>query len=182
MKNSIYVFSVSLLLVTRVSYSQAIYKNSTDFLSGKTVHTENNCRIKLHELFKKNIIEVKCKDSVYTYSKEDVYGYIDKEGVVSRFYRNEIFIILNPTENILIYKLTSGMGLKNSPIIERYFFSKDAGSEILPLTLTNLESAFRGIPEFTKIIEIYFKTDNELVQYDNVYKMYKINRLMELVK
>jgi hypothetical protein len=181
-KNSLYILIVSLVLITRISNSQALYKNANDFLEGKTAHGGKNTRIKLHQLFKKNILEIKHNDTVYAYFKKDIYGYVDKEGNSSRFINNEIYPILNPSESILIYKQTSGFGTKSSPTVTIYFFSRNADSEILPLTLENLETTFKDNAGFSRLIEIYFKTDNELIEYDPIHKMYKINRLLELAK
>jgi len=157
-----------------------IYINSDDFINGKITYAGKNTRLKLHELFEKDHLEVVYKDSTFSYLKKDVFGYIDREGLTYRFYDNSIYPILNPYESILVYKKTSGTGMKNSPIVESYFFSKDAGSLMQPLTLENLERAFSTDKVFTDILEIYFKNNDDLAEYDSVHKMYKINRLLEI--
>ena len=70
--------------------------------------------------------------------------------------------------------------MKNSPVTESYFFSKDAGSEILPLSLENLERTFSFDKSFTNILEIHFKKDDDLLEYDSIHKMYKLNRLLQI--
>ena len=180
------IFKAILFLVSAVSYAQdgntGIYKTVEDFLNNKTTHSGKHTHIKLHETFKKDFIEVKCNDSTYKYLKKDVFGYIDKEGRVYRFYNADIYPVLNPTEKIILYKKTSGSGMKGSPIVVSYFFSKDAGSEIFYLTLKNIEKVFLNDKAFDEIIEINFKHDDELPEYDEIHKMYKLNRLFELSK
>ena len=186
MKKLITLFIISLALGAGISYAQTgtagIYKSAGDFLNGKLTHQGKHTRIKLHEVFKKELLVVKYNDSTYTYFKKDLFGYVDKDGLTYRFFNNEIYPILNPTEKILIYKQTYGLGIKNSPIVTKYFFSKEAGTEILPLTLKNLERVYSADTLFDGFLEIHVKNDNELAEYDYIHKMYKLNRLFELSK
>jgi hypothetical protein len=186
MKKLTIIIIIILNLSISVSYAQdgftGIYKNANDFLNGKVTHSGKHTHVKLHETFNRDNVEVKDNDSTFSYSKKDVFGYLDKEGQTYRFFNNDIYPILNPTEKILFYKQTFGSGMKNSPLVENYFFSKDATTEILPLTLRNVETVFSGETLFESFIEIHFKNDGELTEYDHIHKMYKINRLLELSK
>lgn len=159
---------------------QGLYKNSNDFLNSKIAFSESQTHIRLHELFKKKTVIVKYNDSSYTFLKSELYGYMDKQGNSYRFYKDEIYLILNRTKNILLYKRTSGTGMKNSPIVETYFFSKDAGSLIYPLTLANIAKVFSNVPAFTKLVEIRFHYDDDLTEFDTLHNTYRINHLLEI--
>ena len=74
------------------------------------------------------------------------------------------------------------MGVKNQPVQVTYYFSKDAGSAIFPLTMKNVEQAFSDNKAFQELLEIHFKKDNELTDYDTTHKKYELNRLLELSK
>jgi len=161
---------------------QGIYLNATDFTNNKLAYSHKHTHIKLHEVFKTDLIEVKYNDSLFTYKKKDVFGYRDKDGQTFRFYNEKNYPILNPAETILIYKLTTGMGLKNQPVQIAYYFSKDADSAILPLTMKNIEQAFSENKMFQELLEIHFKKDNELTDYDSTHNEYELNRLLELSK
>lgn len=159
-----------------------IYLNADDFSKNKVSHSDKHTRIKLHETFKKELVEVKCKDTTVTFKKKDVFGYCNREGQCFRFYQDDIFPILNPTESIILYKRTRGTGMKNDPVVDTYYFSKDAASPIQSLTLRNLEKAFSDDAAYLKLLEIHFSDDSNLLEFDNIHKKYKLNRLLELAK
>ena len=182
-KKIIHILTI-LILGQGVSFSQTgvngIFKSSNDFVNGKITHAGKHTQLKTHALFEQERLEVKSNDSIYSYLKKDVFGYVDKEGFTYRFLNNSIYPILNPYERILLYKQTSGTGMKNSPVTETYFFSKDAASAIQLLTLENLEHAFSSDKPFLNILEIHFKKNDDLIDYDSVHKMYKLNRLLQI--
>jgi hypothetical protein len=157
-----------------------IYKTSTDFLQGTLFSADKNSHAHLHKVIWKNRIDLVHHDSSYRFLKSELYGYCDKEGNVYRFYRDVIYPIVNPGERILIYKISSGTGLKNSPVTETWFFSKEADSDILPLTMTSLLISFRENKSFTGLLEVYCHNETDLTDYDQTYGMYKLNRLLEI--
>lgn len=157
-----------------------LYLTAHDYLKGKLTHSGKDFSIRRHELFKRGVIRVDIRDSSFVYLKNEVYGYRDKLGKVYRFFQNEIFPMLNPGESLVLYKVTSGTGFKNSPVLETYFFSKDADSKIWPLTIDNINKAFSGEEQFKLLVEIFFRNDRDLVVYDPIHLKYKLNRLIEL--
>lgn len=58
-----------------------------------------------------------------------------------------------------------------------YYFSVKANDPVQELTLTNLEKAFRENTRFRYELEARFRSDKELIAYDNVLKTYKIEYL-----
>lgn len=161
-------------------HMRGLYMSAEDFTSGKLTHASKHTHIKLHEVFKKDIIEVKHNDSSYVYKKHKVFGYKENTGEEFRIHEYKFYQILNPTEKILIYKMPHGIPQKGQAQAYSYFFSKNAGSQILLLTLKNMEDQFAGNAKFDEFLETHFKTDNDLLEYDNIHKMYKLNRLYEL--
>ncbi|MFI5151161.1 MAG: hypothetical protein ACHQRM_15620 [Bacteroidia bacterium] len=107
-------------------------------------------------------------------------GQSDVDGSKYRISGGKEFQILNPGEKILLYKTSSGTGLKNDPKVEHYYFSAEAGSEILALTLRNVETVFESNTAFEERIEMTFRNDGDLTMYDPIHKMYKLNRLMQM--
>jgi hypothetical protein len=176
----LYIYMFSACYCHAQTAASGLYKSAEDFLGGHLSCTGNHVHIKLHDLFKKNSVEVIYHDSTRTFLKETIFGYQDKDGNRYRFFNDESYPVLNPTEKILLYKRTSGAGLRNSPVVDAYFFSKDVRSEILPLTLKNTEAEFSGDGAFESMIELYFRSDSELIAYDAIHKIYKINRLLQL--
>ena len=85
--------------------------------------------------------------------------------------------MVNPGEDILLYKVaTLSMG-KGQPAETTWYFSKDAAWPIQPLTISNLVGAFPDNHAFHDAVIAEFKNDKELTLYDNAHKMMRINRL-----
>lgn len=169
-----------LLLSTKVfSQNKGLYLSGKDFTEQKIAHASRNTRIRSHELFNRTIVEVKCNDSLFSYEKAKVFGYANKDGVY-RFVNNDAYTILNPGEKILLYKKTTGTGFKNSPIVDTYYFSKDAYSPVQLLNLRNLLATFSDNVKFSEMIEIYFTKQSDLLEYDDIHQAYKINRLLQI--
>lgn len=184
MKKSIIILFIFLNTIKGFLFAQTkipgIYLNSGDFLNGKVTHGGKHTRILLHELLRKDHLDVVCAEGKFVYRKKDVYGYVNAEGFCYRFYNDHIFPIMNPNERILLYQKISGTGMKNSPVVESYFFSRDAASEILPLTIENLDQAFHEFKAFTRMIDLHFKDSDDLAEYDEAHAMYKLNDLLQL--
>ncbi len=175
----IYFFSA--LLTAQV---QGLYLTAYDFSNHKLSFAKGEnkkYKIKIHDYSFHAHIKVTCGDSVYHFSKDSVFGYRENE-VTHRFYKGDTYSILNPAENILIYKLMVSAKTKYEAAVYSYHFSKDANSPIYSLTTKNLEACFETNTSFIKLMDVHFKSDRELLEYDNIHKMYKINRLLELSK
>lgn len=175
----IYFFST--LLTAQVN---GLYLTGNDFKNHKlrfTKEENKKCKIKIHDYSFHAHIKVTYGDSVYHFSKDSVYGYIEDE-IPHRFFKKDTYAILNPTETILIYKLMVSAKTKYDEAVYSYYFSKDANSPIYPLTTKNLEVCFETNTAFIKLMDVHFNSDRDLLEYDNIHKMYKINRLLELSK
>lgn len=186
MKTFYFLLAILICFYTGISNAQktdrGIFLSAEDFLNNKLTHASSHTHIKLHEIFHKDIIEVKIKDSSYTYLKKDVYGYRDHEGNIFRIYNGKTYPVLNPSETILIYKVAEGPAQKGQTPIYFYYFSKDATKEILPLSMGYFENEFNDNKPFQDMLEIHFTNTNSLLEYDSMHKMYKVNRLLELAR
>lgn len=163
---------------------QGLYQSTDDFTNNMLSFTKKRsgyAKITSGLQSNKSFIKVKYNDSIYIFKKENLFGYMDKEGLCYRLYQNTAFNILNPNEKILVYKKEFNVGTPKYPnIFTGYYFSKTPGSEIQELTLNNLLSAFTSDSSFTNLIELHFKSDKELTEFDNYHGIYKLNRLLEI--
>lgn len=186
MKAILYKMFLVLIGPTLICFSQGgtqgIFLNADDFRAQKLTHASVHTHIKLHEVFKKKIVEVKVRDSSYIYKKASIFGYRDKEGISCRFFNDEIFPILNPNETILIYRLDTAIPSKGLTKTYSYYFSADATRAVFPLLIANLEKEFKGNKAFLNLLEVHFSNSSDLSEYDPVHKMYKLNRLLELAE
>jgi hypothetical protein len=160
--------------------TSGIYLTASDFASGKLAYSidcsKEKHKIKPNEFLNKNFITVIHNKQSHDLLKRDIFGYKDCSDVAYRFVGNSHYTILNPTEEILLYKHTL-IGSKNQPAQTHYYFSLSGSGEVLKLTLTNLKSAIPDNHKFHDALDIEFKSDDELTDYDSFHKIYKINRL-----
>jgi hypothetical protein len=166
------------------SSGSGIYKTADDFKTGKLAlavdcKTESH-KIKLNDFFGKSYITVVHEGKDYKLEKKDIYGYQLCGGEIYRFVSNtNEYLILNPKEQILIYKEAVVTG-KGSLSHVDYFFSKDAASDVQPLTMENLKAAFPTNHKFQYSMDAAFENDANLARYDSFHKIYKINRILEV--
>lgn len=163
-----------------------IYLSDCDFIQNKLSYIKYGkikFKIKPHDFYYKPYVSVKTKDSVFTFSKDSIFGYKDDDGKTYRFFEEKVYPLLNPSENILLYKQVTKIGEpKYQQIVVHYYFSKNPSSPIIPLTILNLEIYYQDNKYFIEFLEIYFKSNSDLAEYDYNHKIYKLSRLLELSK
>jgi len=180
-----FIFFIAFVITGAISaqhneHIRGVYLTAEDFKLRKLTHASKHTHLKLHEVFKKDKIEVKLNDSTYTYKKADVYGYRESSGEEYRIIDRKFYLIINPLENILIYKVPRGTAQKGSTQTYAYYFSVNHSSSLMELTLKNVEKAFANNKKFDEFVEVHFKNDADLLEYDAEHKMYKLNRLYSL--
>lgn len=162
-----------------------MYNNAADFKSGKLTY-EINCstekhKIKLNEFLSKDYITVIHDKQPHNLVKKEIFGYKDCNGLTYRFIDNIQFEILNPTEEILIFKHVKAAS-KNQQAEIHYYFGLVGSDQVAKLTLDNLKLAFADSHKLHDALDAEFKSDYELTLYDSFHKMYKINRLLTASK
>ena len=163
------------------SGSSGIYRTAQDFRSGNLEYAiqceSQSHKIKTDVMFKRNRVIVKHEGKTYKIAKDKVYAVRYCSGDVERLYQKKVYRMVNPGEEILIYKMsTLAMG-KGQPAQTTWYFSKDAASIVQSLTINNLVQSFPDNHAFHDAIIAEFKTDGELSAYDTAHKMMRINRL-----
>lgn len=179
-------FGIAIFLVAFLGFSgfaqsgAGLYLTASDFAAKKLSYQSKHSHVKTHEVFKKDIIQIVCNDSAYTFKKDSVYGYRSKDGVDYRIAEGKFFPIINPAETILIYKWQESTGMKGQAPTYKYYFSKDHNSPLYVLSLNNLEKVFASNKNYLKMLEVHFGDQSDLLEYDKIHAMYKINRLLKL--
>jgi hypothetical protein len=135
-------------------------------------------KIKLNDFASKPYIEVIHQGKPHRFEKSQIFGFRLCDGKVFRFVDGRHYRLLNPTEQILLYKEEIPAMGKN-PGKTSYYFSKGAALPVMPLTLQNLKAGFADNHAFHDALDAQFKTDEGLAAYDSYHKMYKINHLLE---
>ena len=187
MKTTIFVFFVIAIIAgsnfstlaqkAEDTLSSGVYLTAEDFKNG-TLHHSANCTTKKNKIIvKKNTINVIRGKKIHKLGK-DIYGYQSCTGKTFRMYKGKAYGIFNPKEQILLYWfLPPPVG--KIPGKLKYHFSKDYNSELIPLTLLNLKHAYPDNHQFHDLLDANFDDDAQLIQYNDFYKEYKINHLLE---
>ena len=162
--------------------SSGIYKTTSDFIT-KKLSLAINCttekhKIKINDIFNQDNFTVVHDGKSYVFKKSDVYGYKLCSGATFRLYENKNYLVMNPNEAILLYKVEILQTKAQPPKAYSYYFSKDAAWGLQKLTKENLKAAFPDNHKFHDDLDANFKSDAELTSYDSFHKMYKVNHIL----
>ncbi len=162
--------------------SSGIYKTAGNF-SAKKLSLAINCKtethkIKINDIFSQDHITVVHEGKSYDFKKSDIYGYKLCNGETFRFSGNKDYLVMNPNEVILLYKMEVMQTKAQAPKAYYYYFSSDAASPLQDLTKANLKAAFPTNHKFHDELDANFKSDSELTAYDSFHKMYKVNHIL----
>lgn len=160
--------------------SSGVYLSASDFKKGKLAYAINcstqKHKIKLNEFSNRPYITVAHEEKPVNLDKKNIFGFRDCSDITYRFVDQNHYTVLNPKEEILLYKHVI-VASKNQQETVHYFFSKSAASEVLDLNLTNLKNAFPDNHRFHDLLDTQFDLNTPLAAYDSYHKMYKVNRL-----
>ena len=180
LKRFVFILMFNPLLIIRGQNAVGLFLNDGDFLLNKISFVDSR-RILMHNFLQKPYITIKLKSSKISIDKDSVFGFVDSEGRNYRISGRRTYTILNPGESILIYFLQYRTGEPKYPEMTRvYFFSNNACSPLVPLTRSNLETYFAYNHKFIEFLELYFRSDFELTEFDNIHQKYKLNVLLDL--
>ncbi|MCK9219144.1 MAG: hypothetical protein M0P47_03725 [Bacteroidales bacterium] len=191
MKKTTLLFSVILVVFAGTCKGQAVdsktsksglYMTSDDFSKGKLTY-ETNClnnrnSIKNSDFDQRKTVRISYHDSTFKLAKSSIWGYRLCNGKEYRIFKNQEFEIIDRS-SIIIYQKHYIRNMNprgnNSSHTISYFFSEKSDSPLKELNLSNLESSFPTNKKFHDLIDLYFKSDEELLIYDDYYKMYRVN-------
>ena len=177
---------VKIFILTGIAYAQkvaGIYLSAKDFSEHKIAFAsthENKYIIRLNIFFNNSIIKIISKNKVYKLQKDSVFGYTDNTGISYRLYKRNIYTILNSDTNLIVYKTLNTPASKYVKADYTYYFSRNVNTEIKDLTLKNIEFAYQENKQFILFLELYFKNDEELIEFDQLHNTHKLNRLLQL--
>jgi hypothetical protein len=160
-----------------------LYKNEDDFSVHKLSY-EMDCgskenTIKANNFFESPVVTIQTNQKKYVVSKKDFFGYRDCKGKDYRFYKNQLFEIVD-TVAFNVYRhtaLEAAAGGKGYKTVTRYYFSKKRDDLIEVLTVKNIEEAFPQNIRFHYAVERYTGNDMGLMDYDPYLKSYKLKYL-----
>lgn len=157
-----------------------VFLTAGDFSAGKALLVETGktgSQVSAGDLLNGKHLFVSQSGSIRRIDTRNVYAVQCCDGRIVRIYREGYYTLVNPGERILLYKVTRNPVCKGDIFRIKYFFSKDAGSDIEELTRDNLKAAFPDNHAFDDAVDNQFRADDELYAYDNFHKCYKLNRV-----
>lgn len=177
MKTNFSIFiSTGLFAISLGAYAQkdssGIYQTAADFRNHKLSYAINY-KTEKHKIndvlfLDATLVKVKHHDLSYTLNKSDIYGYKNINGQVFRFVNDAAYQILNPREELLLYLVKEPVYPLANPVDKYeayYYFSKDAVSPPVALTIENLKRAYSGNKNFLASLDKYFTADEQLASY-----------------
>ncbi|HXB42661.1 MAG TPA: hypothetical protein VNV85_01320 [Puia sp.] len=158
-----------------------VYLTANDYTVGKLRYacaTRSTSKGSYYDLLARSHFFIIQQDYAWQrIDKQDVFAIKGCEGEIVRIFQGINFYLLNPGEDIPIYKAILNPVSKGNIIRVKYCFSKSPVSEILDLTIENLKSAFPDNAHFSDAIDAHFKDDSDLYVYNNMIKSFELNRV-----
>jgi len=163
-----------------------VFKSFADYTSGKMEYgidcaTEKH-KIKLNDFLGKNYITVVHEGKPYDLKKAEIWGFQLCDEKIVRFQGKEDYSV-GDKDILWVYSKQSPVSgnakTGSSKTVTTFYFSKGGDGEIKELTLLNLKAAFPDNHMLHDAIDVQFKTDASLGEYDEFHKHYKINHLLE---
>lgn len=167
-----------------LSNKSGLYLSATDFSTGKLSY-EINCltekhKIRTSDFFSTKTVTVTHRDSTIKLSKSEIWGFRLCNSKEYRVFQDKEYDIMDKAA-IPVYQITekSRTSPKSNQSVSktRYFFSEDASSPLKELTLKNVETSFVSNKKFHDLIDLHFKSDADLLIYDDYYKMLRLNHI-----
>lgn len=159
-----------------------LYITPGDFVIGKLNYVINcsdkNTKMRTSQFLNSGTIKIIKPDTIIKVLKSQIWGYRLCNGKEYRIYHGKEYLVLERGP-IPIYEdneVTHSNPKTNRSITRTmYFFSENAEGPIKKLKLPMIETAFITNVKFHELIDLYFKSDEELSKYDEYYKMFQLN-------
>ena len=158
-----------------------LYRSAADFRShrltlGVDCKTETH-KLRLNQFMGRPYVTVAHGGKSYQVAKDSLFGFRDCEGQDYRFATDYHHLpILNPEEELLLYRVTQVAAGKN-PGREDVYFSASAAAPVQALTLLNVKRAFADNHRFHDLLDAQLG-NGDLTAYDQMHRMTKINWLL----
>jgi hypothetical protein len=167
----------------KTSVTGGLYLTSNDFQQQKLTY-EIDCsnskdKIKTNGFFGSSTGYVLSKGEKHEFNKNKVYGFRNCENKNYRFYNGEAYLLVDTADFYIYYQYRPEENIKGKGLIKKdeYFFSKNANDDLQLLTIENLKNSFPANHRFHYALDANFKSDKDLIAYDNYQKIYKVKYL-----
>ncbi len=173
--NSKLIITLITVIFATYGFSQsneiAVYSTSKEMYDSKS--TWKNVKSLRPALWSDSLILVSKVKTKSKYASNQIWGYGAKNGSLNGIYKNDLYkVSLADTSAVCIYTKKSGKYTK-------YYFSKTADSEILPLYKSTLKQAFATNTCFIQKIEKELKLYEDPNQFEKSTGTFKIAQFLK---
>ena len=158
--------------------TSGVYLTADDFARGALTSEDergSSHKMLLHDsIFGKSYIEVIHNGEARRYEKNEIWGFRDFDGKSYRFVDKEAYEV-REAEKLVIYtkeEFATGRKGRTEPA---YYFSVGVAGSVVPLTATNLKTAFPENHRFHDYLDMMI---GDVTQFDKFHNVYKVNHLL----
>ena len=178
---TINIFSINAFAQTTLTSRSGLYLTIGDYANKKLSYSNENSnrryKIKVAPLFHQDRVQVIQNGKKYNFYTFDLFGYRNKDQDY-RFFNDQQYKIVDTS---FFYMYTRDVTVKEGKAYiknKNYYFSKKPDGDITDLTLDNLKKASSKNHKFRDLLDMYFRSDDELSRYDSFNKMYKVEHIL----
>jgi len=159
-----------------------LYLTAADYQNGQLAFA-GSCgaaghKLEIHDVTNKPYVDITNESQEHRYAKDQVFGFHACDGHDYRFGWSLEYQILE-AKDLCIYArdipVSPGKGFHLQRV---YYFSVGSRGPIAALTSANLKAAFPNNGKFNASIDNTFGDGEDVAQYDQPNKMFKVNRLL----
>jgi hypothetical protein len=187
MKTLSFLFAV---IVINMAFTQppalqtaGLYMTYHDFVQHKLTYemacTDSRNKIKTNELLGSSHLSVIYNGEKHSLDKSQVFGYRSCGNKNYRFFKNEVYQIMDTADFFIYYQYKSEEQTRGKGLVkmDEYYFSRNGNDDLQSLSSDNLKKAFPKNARFHYALDANFKSDKDLIAYDKYQNMYKIKYL-----
>ena len=166
--------------------SAGVYATAADFDQGRlasVVACESDERPIARNAFSRTpVVEMPASNGAgasIRYTKADVFGFRACDGSDVRFVGAESYRIQRAAPLVLYERERRvSVGRGGSRLVYDHFFSTSAADSVRPLTLLALKEAYPANHRFHDLLDLAFRSDDELMRYDDFHHEYRVARIL----
>lgn len=156
-----------------------IYLTVKDFVNHHLSYSDAD-KILLNKFIAGNNVKIIVNGESKKVAKKDIFGYHSVDNIDFRFYKNELYQIVE-SEQLFVYKnyaSSSVEGGKGNIKKESYYYSLKGDEPLIPLTISNLRKTFTSNIKFQELLDSV-KSDEELTYYVTYMQQLKVKYLVK---
>lgn len=176
---------MAIAIFTANTFAQAnrsgLYLTAQDYAHKKLSYSNEGStgayKIRIAPIFNKDRVQVIQNGEKHIFFQFDLFGYRGKNNQDYRFFKDQQYKIVGTSFFYLYTRVVSVDEGKIHYKKTNYYFSKQPDGNIMDLTVENLKKAYPDNHKFQDLLDVYFRSDDELKWYDSFNKMYKVEHI-----